>query len=68
MEMAGGRGKRRAYLVRLVVVLRIVLENLGLLLVVECTDKLINTAAELLSPVLRVDEPKKVSMAAECEH
>lgn len=46
-----------AHLVGLVVVLRVVLEDLGLLLVLEGLQQVVDTATELLSPLLAVDEP-----------
>jgi hypothetical protein len=46
-----------AHLVGLVVVLRVVLEDLGLLLVLEGLHQVVDTAAEVLSPLLAVDEP-----------
>ena len=46
-----------AYLVGLVVVLRVVLEDLGLLLVLEGLQQVVDAATELLSPLLAVDEP-----------
>ena len=39
------------------VVLRVVLEDLGLLLVLEGLQQVVDTATELLSPLLAVDEP-----------
>lgn len=46
-----------AHLVGLVVVLRVVLEDLGLLLVLESLQQVVDTATELLSPLLAIDEP-----------
>lgn len=46
-----------AHLVGLVVVLRVVLENLSLLLVLKGLQQLVDTTTELLSPLLAVDEP-----------
>jgi hypothetical protein len=46
-----------AYLVGLVVVLRVVLEDLGLLLVVEGARKVVG--AKLLAPGLTLDEPRQ---------
>ena len=48
---------RRNYLVRFVVVLRVVFEDLGLLFVVKAPDEVVN--AELLSPFLAFYEPGK---------
>ena len=56
----GQQGRRGTHLVGLVVVLRVVLEDLGLLLVVECGHELVNTAAKLFSPVLEANEPSVV--------
>jgi hypothetical protein len=51
------------YLIGLVVVLRVVLENLRLLLVVECANKLLDADASVCGPpLLAVDEP--ISMSA----
>jgi hypothetical protein len=47
------RGK--AHFIRLVVVLRVVFENLGLLLVIEVADEIVEV--EVLAPFLAVDEP-----------
>jgi hypothetical protein len=52
----------RTYLVGLVVVLRVVLENLGLLRVVECANELLYAFASVCCPpLLAVDEPAHVS-------
>jgi hypothetical protein len=51
-----------AHLVGLVVVLRVVLEDLGLLLVLEGLQQVVDTATELLSPLLAVDEPVAVGL------
>lgn len=49
--------QRPAVLVRLVVVLRVVGEHLGLLLVIEGGDEVVETAAKLGAPLLAVNEP-----------
>ena len=49
--------QRPAILVGLVVVLRVVGEDLGLLLVVEVGDQVVEAAAEGRAPLLRVNEP-----------
>ena len=46
------------YDIRLVVVLRVVLEDLGALLVVERSDEVVNTTLELFPPVLALREPE----------
>lgn len=46
-----------AHLVGLVVVLGVVLEDFGLLLVLEGLQQVVDAATELLSPLLAVDEP-----------
>lgn len=48
---------RRAYLVGLVVVLRVVLEDLFALGVLEGVDEVVNAATELFPPLLAVKEP-----------
>jgi hypothetical protein len=49
------------YDIGLVVVLRVVLEDLGTLLVVECLKKVVYTTLEVFSPFLTVGEPGCVS-------
>jgi hypothetical protein len=49
--------KRPAILVGLVVVLRVVGEDFGLLLVIEVVDQVVETTAEGRAPLLAVNEP-----------
>lgn len=39
------------------IVLRVVLEDLGLLLIFECSDEVVDAAAEVFAPFLTVHEP-----------
>ena len=51
----------RTYLVGLVVVLGVVLENLGLLLVVECANELLYADASVCCPpLLALDKPARI--------
>jgi hypothetical protein len=50
-------GKRIVYLVSLVIVLRVVLEHLGLLGVLESVDEVVS--AKFFAPLLIVDEPSQ---------
>ena len=52
------------YLVRLVVILRVVFEDLGLLVVVECVHELVNPTAKVFPPFLAVNEPDNIQLAA----
>jgi hypothetical protein len=56
--------EEKMYFIGLVVVLWIVFEDLGFLLVIEVTDKVIKI--EFLAPVLAVDEPVIFLMYAVC--
>ena len=56
--MARSERKRRTYFVRLVVVLRIILKNLGLLNVVEVADEIIR--AKLFAPFLTIHKPARL--------
>ena len=47
--------KGKAHFIRLVVVLRVVFENLSLLLVIEVADEIVEV--EVLAPFLAVNEP-----------
>lgn len=59
--MARSERKRRTYFVRLVVVLRIILKNLGLLNVIEVADEIIG--AKLFPPFFAINKPDKVSLS-----
>ena len=45
------------YSVGLVIVLRIVFEDLGTLLVIECSHEVVHTSLEVFSPFFAIDEP-----------
>lgn len=55
------RKKKRTYLVRLVVVLRIILKNLGLLNIIEVADEIIG--AKLFPPFFAINKPDKISLS-----
>lgn len=50
----------RTHLVSLVVVLRVILEDLRSLLVVEASDEVVYTPAKFSSPVLAINEPSRL--------
>lgn len=54
------------YLVRFVVILRVVLEHLGLFLVVKGGYEGIDTAAKLFAPFLAIDKPARDKRLATC--
>lgn len=55
--MEGRRCIPDAYFVRLVIVLRVILEDFGLLLIVKGANEVINPSTELFPPLLAINEP-----------